>query len=155
MSRCFFGILVAKVFPVDPVQPAIAQFDAGFPFEALFGSDLDRQDIGSAGHDEFCDIEFKLVVHTDCGRAIRQLVPIEPDVSPVVDSLKDERVNVATRRRGKRGSIPPVLLPEISRGGKIHAVVEILVNAIFLQDLQNRCGHVCRGVPVRCIEARL
>ena len=148
------GVVVTKVFPVDPVKPAICQLNSVLTLEALLGSDLHRKNVLPSGNDEFGNVELETVIHPDCSLAVSYFVPIQPDISPIIDALKDERVDIPPGRSCKRCAVPPVLLPEIFRRRQVHAEVQVFVNPIFLQDLENSGRHSLHGIPLRGIEAR-
>src|SRR5947208_15286007 len=88
------GVVETKVFPVDPVKPAICQLNSVFTLEALLGSDLHRKNVLPSGNDEFGNVELETVIHPDCSLAVSYFVPIQPDISQLVDALKDARVNI-------------------------------------------------------------
>ena len=89
------GVLKSQIFPVNPVQPAVGQFDAILTLQTLLRRHLHGQNIGPARYDEFRNIQFELVIHADNRRPVRHLVAVQPNVGPVIDSLEDERVNIA------------------------------------------------------------
>ncbi len=91
------GIVIANVFPIDPVEPAVGQFhgvvadhDAIFGEQPSFRSDLHCEHIGFVRTNKFRDIELKTVVHADYLRRISDLVAIEPDVCPIVNTFENE-----------------------------------------------------------------
>src|SRR5207237_10838646 len=109
------GVVVTKVFPVDPVKPAICQLNSVFTLEALLGSDLHRKNVLPSGNDEFGNVELETVVHSNNCPAVRHFVPVQGDISPIIDALKDERVDMPPGRNCKPWAVTPVLLPELLR----------------------------------------
>src|SRR6266566_8544282 len=105
------GVVLTKVFPVDPVKPAICQLNSVLTFEALLGSDLHRKNVLPSVNDEFGNVELETVIHPDCSLAVSYFVPIQPDISPIIDALKDERVDIPPGRSCECCAVPPVLLP--------------------------------------------
>src|SRR5213594_2846408 len=148
-------VVITKIFPVDPVKPAICQLNSVLAFEAMLRSDFHRKNVLPSRNDELGNVELETVVHSNDSRAVRHFVPVKPDISSIIDALKDERVDIPPGRSCKRCAVPPVLLPEIFRRRQVHAEVQVLVNAIFLEDLKNSGRHSLHGIPLRGIEARL
>src|SRR5207245_10491247 len=78
------GVVVTKVFPVDPVKPAICQLNSVFTLEALLGSDLHRKNVLPSGNDEFGNVEIETVIHLECSLAVRYFVPILPALLTII-----------------------------------------------------------------------
>src|SRR5437870_11865989 len=92
------GVVVTKVFPVDPVKPAICQLNSVLTLEALLGSDLHRKNVLPSGNDEFGNVELETDIHPDCSLAVSYFVLIQPDISPIIDVINDERVDIPPGR---------------------------------------------------------
>src|SRR5437899_725309 len=148
-------VVITKIVQVDPFKPAICQLNSVLSFEAMLLSYFHRKNVLPSWNDELGNVELETVVHSNDSRAVRHFVPVKPDISSIIDALKDEREDIPPGRSCECCAVPPVLLPEIFRCRQVHAEVQVLVNAIFLEDLKHSGRHFPHGIPVRGIKARL
>ena len=101
--------LVSDVFPVDPVIPTVRQLHAVHVLNQLLGCHLDGEHVPRAALDPRRDIQFVSGIHADHLLVVGDLLAVEPDFRPIVDSRKFQRVGFAGGRFESR-AIPPVLL---------------------------------------------
>src|SRR5437870_8134911 len=137
-------VVITKIFPVDPVKPAICQLNSVLAFEAMLRSDFHRKNVLPSWNDELGNVELETVVHSNDSRAVRHFVPVKPDISSIIDALKDEREDIPPGRSCECCAVPPVLLPEIFRCRQVHAEVQVLRSEEHTSELQSRGHLVCR-----------
>src|SRR5207248_10865808 len=99
--------------------------------------------------------QFELVIHPDDLRPVCQLVAVQPNICTIINPLENQGINFASCRSRERSPIPPILLPELAWTSEVHAIVQILVGSIFLEDLQHCGRHVPDHIPSRNIELGL
>ena len=123
------GIVITEVLPIDPVQPAIRQFDAVYIQDFPFWSYFNGKNIFSTSINMLRDHKFKADIHANHLRVVGDQVAIQPNVRAVVDAVENQRVNFR-RRSIKSRPVPPVLLPDVrwNAFGEVHPEVEVLVN---------------------------
>ena len=157
VGRILFWPLVTQVVPVDPVIPAVRQFDAVDILQRALRRDLDRQRVGRSLVHPSGDIEFVGGVHADDLVVARDQVAVQPDLGAVVDAGKLQHVRRVAGRCGECGAVPPVLLVEVLRDlvEQIGSVVEVRVGAVLLQGLQNGRRHSRDRMPAGCLVVRL
>src|SRR5271154_4283305 len=82
--------LVAQIFPVQPVKPAVGQLNAVDILNRSLRCDLYRKDIAFPRLDPLRDVEFVRGVHANYLLAVRDFMAIQPDLGAVVDARKPE-----------------------------------------------------------------
>src|SRR5277367_4267915 len=82
--------LVAQIFPVQPVKPAVGQLNAVDILNRSFRRDLYCKDIAFPRLDPLRHVEFMRGVHANYLLAVRDLMAIQPDLGAVVNARKPE-----------------------------------------------------------------
>src|SRR5580692_8605367 len=80
--------LVAQIFPVQPVKPAVGQLNAVDILNRSFRRDLHRKHIAFPRLDPLRHVEFVPRVHANYLLAVRDLMAIQPDLGAVVNAGK-------------------------------------------------------------------
>ena len=109
LTGFLFGPLVAEVVPVDPVEPAVGEFDAVDVLQGPLRGDLDGERVGTSRLDPPGDVEVVVDVHAHDLIGVGHQVTVQPDLGAVVDAGEVQLVGAVARlaRRTWCGTTSP------------------------------------------------
>ena len=140
---------MAEIVPIDPVVPAIRQFDAVDVLKRTFRRDLHCEGVRFTRSNPRRHVELVSDVHADNLLVVRDQVAVQPDFAAVIDSREIQEVGRAVGGRGERGAVPPILLVEVLGHfvAKVHPGIQLRVETVLPEDLEDGRRHAVDLVP--------
>ena len=106
---------IPEVFPVNPIEPAIREFNPRNVSYESFRGNFDGENIGRPWMDKTSHIKLMIDIHSGNLCIVGNQLSIQPDLCTIINPRKINPDSASFRRNWKAGAIPPVLLVKILR----------------------------------------